>query len=69
MTKKDFIAFASMLKAELNSTCEGTSGEAAVISMANKMSDYFSQMNPRFKFATFFNACGLNSSGTDRLEM
>lgn len=66
MTKKDFEAIAYMLKKELNSNSEGTSGEATVFSLAQNLSDYFSEMNPRFKRDVFYKACGLNSNATER---
>ena len=60
MTKKDYEAFAAIINKERRRNISGTSGEATVVSFANKIADYCAEMNPRFKRNLFFKACGLD---------
>lgn len=65
MTKKDFEAFAAIVRSEMESNSSGTSGEATAVSFAEKLADYCAEMNPRFKRNLFYKACGLGSCQMD----
>lgn len=62
MTRKHFIAIASMIKEYLGSTT--TRGEANLIAaVARSLASEFSHINGAFKFDTFYRACGLQPDG------
>ena len=59
MSKKDFEAFASMIKlrVELSTTVEEKS---LLIGLAQDIANYFCKDNKRFDYKRFYKACGLS---------
>lgn len=62
MTRKDYAAVASMLKAQLGVTT--TRREMEMVSrIARNLAYEFSKANGNFRFDTFYAACGLDAQG------
>lgn len=59
MTRKDYRAIADILKNERSTFEEGDDGYALLIILANQISHYMAQDNPRFNRSKFLTACGV----------
>ena len=60
MTKKDYEAFAKVLKARMQYT-RTVSYDSAIADIIEDITDIFQSDNPRFDRARFLKACGLDS--------
>jgi hypothetical protein len=74
MSKKDYIAIAKMLKlqldSQLNAECITPYWQAnrdgqvtAIENVVKRMAEILAVDNPRFKYETFYKACGLDEFG------
>jgi hypothetical protein len=64
MSRKDYVAAAEIIAAGLESASLSVEATVVVTQLANAFADHFKADNPRFRYDTFFAACGLDSHGT-----
>ena len=58
MSRKDYVAVAAIIRAEI--LCYiGTQAEVAAVTIGKRMADYFQSDNPRFDRKKFLAACGI----------
>ena len=64
MTRKDYVAFAALIKSHMTGDLEHETShqnDMKVSGMARDMADLFSRDNPRFDRERFLKACGVQS--------
>ena len=60
MTRKDYVLIASTIQHQFSYYEEGTPEVKALKELALRMAYDFTKDNPRFEYARFLNACGVN---------